>query len=35
MREKLESSITSAQLHKLDNRFSVIINKNYYEHKLV
>ena len=34
IRNKLESSITPAQLHELDNRLSVIINKSDYEHKL-
>ena len=34
IRDKLESSITPAQLHELDNRLSVIINKSDYEHKL-
>ena len=34
IREKLESFITLAQLHKLDNRLSIIINKNDYQHKL-
>ena len=34
IRDKLESSITPAQLHELDNRLSVIINKSDYDHKL-
>ncbi len=34
IRNKLESSITPAQLHELDNRLSVIINKSDYDHKL-
>ena len=34
IRNKLESSITPAQLHELDNRLSVIINKSDDEHKL-
>ena len=34
IRDKIESSITPAQLHELDNRLSVIINKTDYEHKL-
>ena len=34
IRDKLESSITPAQLHELDNRLSVIINKSDYEYKL-
>ena len=32
---KLESSITHQQLHKLDYRLSIIINKNDYWHKLI
>ena len=35
IRDKLESSITPAQLHELDNRFSVIINKSDYEHSFL
>ena len=34
IRDKLESSITPAQLHELDNRLSVIVNKSEYEHNL-
>ena len=34
IRNNLESSITPEQLHELDNRLSVIINKSDYEHKL-
>ena len=34
IRDKLESSITPAQLQELDNRLPVIINKSDYEHKL-
>ena len=34
IREKLKNSITPEQLHELDNRLSVIINKSDYEHKL-
>ena len=34
IRDKLESSITPAQLHEVDNRLSVIINKSDYDHKL-
>ena len=32
IQNKLESSITPAQLHKLNDRLSVIINKSDYEH---
>ena len=35
IRDKLESSITPAQLGELDNRLSVIINKNDYQYKLI
>ena len=34
IRGRLESSITPAQLHELDNRLSVIINKSDYEDTL-
>ena len=34
IKDKLESSITPAQFHELDNRLFVIINKSDYKHKL-